>query len=489
LSHNGTTVATSDASPVVVGGLQAKLATAGGAAASGRLVLHGSLTSNSTLAPNSSQSGDGDLQGKLGSDSIDIKGGLAAPYPGTHPVATLQTPTSTTRIGTYTLAMDDGVLSGITGTGLTIKQNWGTLHSLQFGMLLGGDGTENPFQIYGLGYSLPINAGKLTLTAGYVDQSGPVQTGGGDDFLRNGFLYGLTYTHPVNTAGFSYRLRYGLIDYYDELNMVWRDDRAMDLQTGFRFLRLDWLFDYNRAGPYFPTLTSTNVAPDTETESLGAKRKIGRFEVGFEFAGSRSALNGSPSVQTGHVWSETLSLGYTLRNADALQFDLSNAVNHILSDQPTASLNDNIGLTYSGARGKTKFQFSVGSATTQDNSGNTNHTISESLQVSRPIINKLNLVATYNINDSLANTSSGTIVGDQLSLTTNYAIGMYSVSSGYSWSSNRPFDGIATPSTRGVNLGLGYKPKFSPTIFQASMTHSVSGTSSTIGRLSLSRQY
>ena len=181
------------------------------------------------------------------------------------------------------------------------------------GFLTGGDGTSNPFDLYGLEYTMPVGAGALSYTTGYVNQDGPVQTGE-PDFLVRGDLFGLEYKHPANTAGFSYQVRYGLIDYLDGIAGVWRTDRAMDLQTGFRLVRWDWVADYNRAGPYFPTLTASGVSPDREDESITGSHAYGPIKISVKLDDNRTALNGSPSVQTGHVLNETLGLNYTFHS-------------------------------------------------------------------------------------------------------------------------------------------------------------------------------
>jgi hypothetical protein len=486
VKHAGATAAVSDAIPLVVGALAAKSAAPGPAGQPFK--INATLSGNDGLATTSSQAGDVALQGKYGADSFDLKAGVAAPQGGAQPLVNFQTPGTTTQFGTYSLALDDGVLSGPSGTGITVKRQWGTLHSIQIGFLSGGHGTDNPFDLYGLAYNMPIRAGTLSLTTGYVNQSGPVTTGA-NDFLRRGLLYGIIYKHPANDAGFSYQARFGLINYFDALNGVWRADRAFDVQTGFRLLRWDWIFDYNRAGPYYPTLTASSASPDREEESLTGSRAFGPLKVSLKLDDSRTALNGSPSVQTGHVLNETLGLGYTFHSHDTLQLDLSNAVNHVLSDTPTNGLNQNFALAYSGTRGKTGFQLSIGSATTQDNSGTTAHTISDSIQITRPIFHNVNLSTTYSITNSLGNLSSATSIGQQFGVKADYTVGVYSISSGYDWSLTRPFAGVSTPSTTGLNLGLGFKPKFSPTTVQATVTRSISGTSSTVGRLNFSRQY
>lgn len=490
--HSGALVDMSDPLAIVVGALVAQ-STSNAAPAPGAstkpFALSATVGGTDNVSLPASQEGDLDVHAKLGpNDSLETKGGAATTAGITPPLLTFTTLGSTTQFGTTSIAFDDGVLSGPSGAGILLKRTWGTLHSLQLGFLTGGDGTPNPYDIYGLQYNMPINAGTLSLTSGYVNQDGPVATGN-PDFLVRGDVFGLTYRHPANAAGFSYQARYGLINYFDGIANVWRADRAMDLQTGFRFIRWDWVLDYNRAGPYYPSLTASGVSPDREDESLTGSHSYGPLKISIKLDDNRTALNGSPSVQTGHVLNETLGLGYQFHWKDALEFDVSNAINHVLSNAPVASLNDNLALTYSGTRGKTGFQLSIGSATSQDNSGTTLHTISDAAQLTQTLSSAFTLAATYTDTDSLGNQSTTTNIGQQIGFTANYNFSVFTISSGYNWSLTRPFTGLATGATTGLNLGLGFKPKFTPTTIQATITRTNGPASSTVGRLNFSRQY
>jgi hypothetical protein len=483
--RSGKLVDVSEGIAIAIGTVVAKAAGAAPGTA-----LHATITGNDSLQSSSSQAGDLSLQAKFAGDrSAELKAGVANPAGGSQPVVTYSTPGTTTQFGTYSLALDDGVLSGPSGTGITIKRQWGSLHSLQFGYLSGGHGTENPFNLYGLAYNMPIRAGTLSFTAGWVSQSGPASTSGANDFIRRGELLGLIYRHPANDAGFSYQGRFGLINYFDEVSQSWRADRALDLQTGFRVLKWDWTFDYNRAGPYYPTLTASGASPDREAEALTGSRTFGPLKISLKVDGNRTALNGSPSIQTGHVWDEGVGLGYTFHSHDTLQLDLSNAINHVLAQTPTASLNQNTALSYSATRGKTGIQISIGTATSQDTSGTTSHTITDSLNITRSLWNGINLSSSYSYTGNLGNAASATSIGHQAGLKADWAIGPMSVSTGYDWSFTQPFAGVASPSTRGVNFGLGFKPKYSTTALQASVTRSQGATGSTVGRVNLSRQY
>ena len=485
--HNGAIVDTSETAPLAVGAILAQAPPV--STPPPGVAMHATLNQTSTLMTQSSQSGDLDVQGKMGNaQTFDYKEGVANPQSGTQPNLTFTTTHTVTQLGTYSLSIDDSVLSGPTGTGLVVKRNWDNQQSLEIAVLSGGHATENPFAVYGLGYNMPISKGTLSFTAGWVEQSGPVVATGLPDFLRRGELLGIAYKSPQNAAGFHYDVRYGLINYFDELSGVWRADRAMGADFGFRLLAWDWKLGYTRAGPYFPTLTASGAAPDAEDESIGASRTFGSFHVDLKATDSRTALNGSPGLQTGHVWNESLGLGYGFHNNDQLQLNLSNAVNHVIASTPTDSLNQNEQLSYSGARGLTTFQLSLGSATAQDNSGNTTHTITDSAQVSRKFSRNMMLTAIYTNSLNLANIAASTNIGQQLGLTATYGIGFFDFSSGYNWSLTKPFTGDAQPSSVGLNVGLGYKPHFSPTTIQATMTRNTGATSATTGRLSLSRQ-
>jgi hypothetical protein len=490
--HAGNVVDTSDSLPIVIGALVAQSTSAAApapGASTAPFALSATLGGTDNVASSASQEGDLDVHAKLGpNDSLETKGGAATTAGITPPLLTFTTLGSTTQFGTTSIAFDDGVLSGPSGAGVLLKRTWGTTHSLQLGFLSGGDGTPNPYDIYGLQYNMPINTGILSLTSGYVNQSGPVATGN-PDFLVRGDVFGITYRHPANAAGFSYQARYGLINYFDGIAGVWRDDRAMDFQTGFRFVRWDWVLDYNRAGPYYPSLTASGVSPDREDESLTGSHSYGPLKISIKLDDNRTALNGSPSVQTGHVLNETLGLGYQFHSKDSLEFDVSNAINHVLSNAPVASLNDNLALTYSGTRGKTGFQLSIGSATSQDNSGTTLHTITDAAQLTQTISGGFTLAATYTDTNSLGNQSSSTSIGQQLGFTANYNFSVFTISSGYNWSLTKPFTGVATAAATGLNLGIGFKPKFTPTTIQATVTRSSGPATSTVGRLNFSRQY
>jgi hypothetical protein len=117
------------------------------------------------------------------------------------------------------------------------------------------------------------------------------------------------------------------------------------------------------------------------------------------------------------------------------------------------------------------------------------HTITDAVQVTRTLTSALSLATTYTSTNSLGNQSSATNIGQQLGVTANYNFSVFSISSGYNWSLTKPFTGLASPATTGLNLGLGFKPKFTPTTIQATVTRSYGAANTTVGRLNFSRQY
>jgi hypothetical protein len=233
-----------------------------------------------------------------------------------------------------------------------------------------------------------------------------------------------------------------------------------------------------------PTLTA-----DKEDELITAVRAFGPLSVKFRLEGTRDGLDGSPASEDTHVWNEALNLGYTFKNDDVAELDLSNAVNHVLAETSVESLTQDFAFSYMGKRGKTSFEADIGSATDQDNSGTTTHTITDAVSVGRTVAKGLSVSARYAVTDILANAAESSSLSQQGSVKMTYAYRDYALSLGYSRSTQLPFAGLTIPAALGLNAGLAYKPKISPLTVSGSYTQNHGPNTASVARLNLSRKY
>jgi hypothetical protein len=485
ITHGGNAVAVSTAVAIVVGAVRAQTPAKG--APKKKLAL--TLASNSTAGGPPSEAISAQASGTYaGGRSISTKAAVSTVNGGSQPVISFQTASTVVRAGTYAPNFDNLVLSGVTGTGFTIRRQIAGAASLQFEMLSSGHATPNPFTLDGLTFGIPVGAGTLGFTTGFARQEGPPDTSL-NSFLESGDLYGIDYVHPANDAGFSYEFRSSLINFYDGIAKTRRTDRAYEALSGFNFAKAAWTVDVIHTGPFYPTLSAPSLTADKEDELLTGTRTFGAFTAKVRVEGTKDGLDGTPSTQRDHVWNEGVNLGYTLHNDDAIELDVSNAINHVFAETSVESLTQDLAASYTGKRGFTSFEADFGTATDQDNSGMTTHTITDAVSLGRAVAQGLSISGRYALTEILANAGTASSISPQGSVKMTYTYRAFALSLGYNRSAQLPFAGVTLPASLGLSAGLAYKPKQVPFTVQGSYTQNHGSRSGTIARLNVSRKY
>jgi hypothetical protein len=485
VTHLGNVVSMSAPIPIVIGALRAQIPSK----TTKKKPLSFTVGTNATLSDPSAQSLSVQGNGKFADGrSFSEKATISSVNGGSQPNVSFQTATTILRGGIFAPSFDNLVLSGVTGTGFSIRRQLVGASSIQFEMLSSGHATPNPFNLDGLSIGQPIGAGTLSFTAGIARVQGPVDPSL-TSFLESGNLFGLDYVHPANDAGFSYELRYGYINYVDGVSDRRRTDHAYEFLSGFNLAKAAWTLDLNHTGPFYPVISAPSLTADRQDYLLTGTRVFGPLSLKVRLEGTQNGLDGTPSTQEANVWSEGVNLGYTLHNNDAIEVDASNAINHVYSDTSVESLTQNLALSYTGKRGVTSFEGDFSTATDQDNAGNTTHTITDALSLGRAVAAGLSLTTRYALTDILANAATATTISQQGSVKLTYAYRAYAFSLGFNRSSALPFTGLTLPASLGLNAGLAFKPKNAPLTVSGSLTQNHGFHPGSVARLNLSRKY
>ena len=485
VTHAGSPAYVAPSLAIVVGALRAQIP----AKNAPKKPFSATLASNESISNPSAQSLSVQTNGKYADGrSFSSKIVLSSLNGGSQPVGSFQTATTIVTGGTYTPSFDNLVLSGVTGTGLSVRRQLVGASTIQVEELSSGHATPNPFTLDGVSLGTPIGAGTLGFTAAIARVEGPPDYSL-NSFLEFGDLYGLTYRHPVNDAGFSYELRYGIANYFDGISLTRRVDRAYEALAGFNLLKAAWTVDAIHTGPFYPVVTAPALTADTDNESLTGTRTFGALSAKFRLQGTTNGLVGSPSTQIAHVWNEGLNLGYTFKSNDALEFDTSNAINHVLAETSVESLTQNLAASYTGKRGVTTFEADFGTATDQDNSGVTTHTVTDAVSLGRAVATGLSLTARYALTEILSNAAVTSSISQEGSLKLTYGYRAFALSVGFDRATELPLAGITLPANLGLNAGLAFKPKKTPLTVSSSFTQTHGVKPSSIARLNVSRKY
>ncbi|GAC1405324.1 MAG: hypothetical protein NVSMB64_10020 [Candidatus Velthaea sp.] len=481
--HGGGLAGISDLIGIAVGTLVAQPAAPAQSAG-----LRGQLASNEIFGAHGTQSGSFALTGKYGGDrNFQADLGISTAPGAQRPVATIQTLGSVTQIGTFAPSFDPLVFSGASGTGINFKRVWRNGRSISLANVSGAHATANPFTLDALSYSVPGRAGSIAFTIGDERIEGPVPFGAAT-FMRSGTLAGVVFDHPADARGMSFALRYGVVNYLDEVAGVRRTDRALEGLLGFKIARSAWTLDLVRAGPYFPNLSAPGVTPDRETDSLQGTIPVGNVVLTLGVNAARDALPGSQSTQQTHSLSENIGLAIPLRNRDALSFNLSNATQHRNALESLAGANDSTSISYSARRGSTDYVFAIASSNQRDNFGNLQHTTQDSITVGRSF-GALRIGTGANFTGNYAADAGRTALLQAFNGSATWTRGSFNLTTQLNRSTSLPFLGQAPVPQTSLNYGLSFKPFKTGPSLSASMTQNHSTVSSSTGSLNLSRQF
>ncbi len=421
-----------------------------------------------------------------GDRSLTSTFGLATTIGAPKPIVGYQTSQTLTQVGTFSPSFDSGVLSGPSGTGFTYKDTIGA-RSVQLAFLSGAHATQNPFTIAAINTGTDILGGTLTLTGGNVWVTGAANPGS-DFFLRNGMFAGLQFAKKPNAANFSYSLRYGVIDYLDDVIKRHRTDRVFQASSIFTISKVGFMVDIVRAGPYFPTLTAPGITPDREAATLTATVLVGKVNLTGSLITNRDALNGSFLTQKTHFWTESIGADYALRNGDSIGLKLSNAIQHQDGSQVAYNGNDNTGITYNLRRGVYGLAFTVASTTTRSSTGILTHTIQDGVSVTRTVGEGFSINGALNTTNALANQNAATSFLNAVNGGVGWTRGPVTLSTSLSRSLSRPGYGVSDPAALSINYGVAVKPFPSlPYAISITAAQAHGASASTVGALNLSR--
>jgi hypothetical protein len=496
ITHSGAVVGDQATSSIVVGAVQqgqVQPPTAPGGAPAAQpppekqKIFTADINTTSNYAATQAQQGSFTLGAKFSGDrSASTTFGLSDQPGAAKPLVGYQTKNTLTQVGTYSPSFDNSVLSGPSGTGITLKRPF-VNDTLQIAFLSGAHATANPYTILALNDSHAVTGGTLTFTVGNVYVTGdPVS--GAAFFMREGTFAGLQFAKTPNAANFGYTLRYGVIDYLDTVIGHRRTDRIVEATSTATLLKVGLTLDVIRAGPYFPNLTAPGITPDNEAVTLGATVPVGKFNLTGSINEYRQGLNGSPLTQNTHFWTESVGIDTTLRNGDSVGVKVSNAIQHQDGSQIAYSGNDNTGVTYNAKRGLYAFSFTVGSANQRSSAGALTHTIQDGVTVTRTVGEGLSANAGFSTTNALANTASSVNFLDAISSGLSWTRGPITLSSSINKSLSRPGAGIAAPASLALNYGLAVKPMAHvPYTVSVTAAQARGASASTTGALNVSR--
>jgi hypothetical protein len=450
--------------------------------------ISGSFSTNEQFTSRDAQAGQLAITGKYdGGRTFDTALGLSS-TPGQYkPVVNITTSGSTAQIGTFTPSYDSLVFAGATGSGVSYKRSWGA-HSIAFSSIAGNNGTPNPFTLDALSYATPLLGAALTATVGDATVAGPVP-GGVNAFLTSGDFAGLALVRPANAAGFSYGVRYALIDYEDGVSGTRRTDHAAEGLLGFMIRKSTWTLDFVQASPFYPTVSAPSVTPDKASESLNGTIPLGLVALTVGINGYRDALSGSPDQQKTHFFTETLGLSAPLHNGDTLSAQLSNAAQHLYAVDPLASINDSTGLTYTAKRGGTTYGFTVADTNQYDTRGNLMHTIQDGVTFTRAFGSYLTITGAFSGTGNRAAVSTGTSQLQAFSGTATYTRGIVALTTAITRANTIPFLGTAPIPSTAINYGVVLKPTHAATSLNATVTQNHGASNAAVGSLNLARQF
>lgn len=482
ISHAGTVAGSSDPLAIAVGTIAAT-------APAVNTPYSGQLADNNVFASRTAQSGTLSFNGTYGGGrSFQTNMGLSSTPGGQKPVVSVQTSGTITQAGTFAPSFDPLVMAGVTGEGVAFKRVWGA-NAVQVASISGAHATANPFTIDAVSFAHQL-AGGWTIASTFGDERVDGDAPDGIPFfLRTGTLAGLTFMRPADAHGTSYALRFGAVDYEDEIAGRRRSDSAIEANIGFTIRKSAWTFDLTQAGPHFPNLSAPGVTPDRESESLQGTIPIGAVSLSAGVNGYRDALPGSPSAQKTHFFTESLGASTALRNGDTIALNLSNAVQHEQAQQSLFSGNDNTALTYTMKRGQTTYAFTLGSANQRDSLDNLQHTVQDGVTVTRMFGPSFTLSTGLSLTGNHATAMSGTSLLQALVSTATWTRGDITVSGSMNRARTIPYLGTAATPLTSLNYGVAFRPARSRTSLNATITQNYGAVSSSTSSLNLARQF
>jgi hypothetical protein len=451
-------------------------------------IYTGSLALNGGFSAQQTQSSVLNLSGKYGAnDSVTAAVGLANTLGNPKPVVTIQTPALLTTIGTFAPTFDRDAFAGPTGTGAGFKHTWGQ-NVLQGAIISGNHDTTNPFQMVGLGYGFPLLGSAVSVTGGYENTYGPMQTG--PFFLRNGAFFGFGDDITSPHSSITYGIHYGLTMFHDDVTDSNQSGQVFDLTLGFVVRKAQFAFTYVRASPTFANASAPGITPDRETETASVTLPLGALQVVFGVNAYRDDLPGSTLLQTTHFVTENAGVTYPLKNGDVLSFQATNGVQHQTGD-PVSPFSGNNGTTfaYTTKRGPYAVQYTLTGSETRDNIGNLLHVITNGVTVARSPFAGITLSAGYNLNQNDASAEAQTTISNSATASLSYTLGPLTFSTQINHAIAHPFVGESSPPTTTYNYGLSVRPGKLPYTLTATVTENIGMINTSVGALSLNRSF
>jgi hypothetical protein len=453
-------------------------------------IYTGSLAANTGYGAQQTQSGVLNLSGKLSSnDSVTAAAGLANTPGNAKPVISFQTPSLLTQVGTISPTYDRDAFSGPNGTGIALKTTWNNSQDMLEGSYISGEhDTTNPFEMEALSLGFPVLGTPMTVSAGYEDIFGPDQPG--PFFLRNGAFFGLGDDVTSPHSSLTYGIHYGLTYYHDDIADLDQLGEVFDLALGFKINKAQFAFTYDRASPYFANASAPGVTPDRETETASVTVPLGVLAVTLSANAYRDDLPGSLLLQTTHYVTENVGITDPLKNGDVLSFQAVNGVQHQTGD-PIAPFSGNDGTTfaYTTKRGPFAIQYSLADTETRDNTGDLLHVITDGITVSRAPFAGLTISGGFNLNENDANAAAQTMLSNSVTGSLSYTLGGLTLSGQFNQSLSHPYVGLSSPPTLTYNYGISLKPPHSPYSISGTVTENIGMINSSVGALSLNRQF
>jgi hypothetical protein len=450
----------------------------------------GSLALNDGLAAQQSQSAVLNLSGKeANNESITVSAGLANTLGNVKPVVTLQTPSWLAQFGTISPSFDRDAFAGPTGTGVAVKTTWNNAQeSLQGAYISGNHDTTNPFEMAAISFGFPVDGSAAEATAGYEDVDGPAQTG--SFFLRDGVFAGVGDDVRAPHSSITYGIHYGLTSFHDDLSGLDEFGDVFDLSFGFNIRKAHVALTYDRASPFFANVSAPGVTADRETESAAVTIPLGTLQVSLGATAYRDGLPGSTLLQTTNYATENLGITYPFANGSVLSFQAVNGVQHQTGD-PIAPFSGNDGTTfaYTTRRGPYAIQLNLADTETRDDMGDLLHVITNGITISRAPFAGLTVSGGFNMNTNDASSASETTIGNSATGSLSYAGRGWTLSTQVNHSLTHPYLGLSSPPTTTYSYGLTLNPHHSRYSFAANVTENIGAINSSVGALSLNRQF
>ncbi len=451
---------------------------------------NGSLALNAGFAAQQTQSGTLNMTGKFANNqSVTTSLGLANTPGATKPIFSYQTPTTLVQIGTFAPAYDRDVLAGPTGSGFGFKQQYTQTNYLQGAYISGNHDTTNPFEISAAQYGFPLHGTSVTVTGAYETVYGPVQASG-PYFLRDGTFFGFGDDVTAKNSTITYGLHYGMSYYLDDITGSDQFGQVFDTSFGFAIRKAHFAFTYVRATPAFSNSLAPSITPDQENESASINFPLGVLQLTLGFNAYRNDLPGSTAVQTTHYSTENIGITYPLKNGDTLSLQGVNGIQH-QTGTPVAPFSGNDGTTfaYTTRRGPYAIQYTLTDTETRDDTGDLLHVMTDGITISRTPFAGITISGGYNLSQNDASSDTQSSVSNSATASVSWTRGSLTLSTQLNHALTLPAFGAVNPPTTTYNYGLTVKPPHSPYSLSATVTENIGMINTSVGALSLNRQF